>query len=272
VTPKKPGVKRIVALGGSSTYGTSVPDGQTWPDLLQRELGDGYEVINLGMPGYTTVENLIETAFIVSDLEADIALYYEGWNDARVLHIKNLRGDYSNYHPRHLYTSLGFGPIWEPELSATAFFLKRIVFANPHADPLGQFNIEPNATAFTDQIETRAIQLYRRNLRSIAAIARSMKVVPVFVPQVLNYESLTSDVPYGWLPYVRDRDLRKVLSEYNQAMQSVASELAVPYVQGVLEENFKDADFVDNGHFNWQGSAHFARVLAHFIRTTPLTP
>jgi lysophospholipase L1-like esterase len=268
--PKRPGIKRIVTLGGSTTYTTLIADGFTWPEKLQKELGDGYEVINMGMPGYTTVENLIETAFLISDLEPDIALYYEGWNDARVLHVKNLLGDYSNVHARSLYTYLGFGPSRKLEQSATVYFIKQVLFPSPYIDPLGQFYIEPDATAFTDTIDPRAIQLYQRNLRSIAAIARSLKIAPVFVPQVLNYEQLTGEGAYGWLPYVRDKDLKSVMSSYNRAMQDVASELRVPFVGAVLQEKFENQDFIDNGHFNQKGSAHFAQVLAQFIKETPI--
>lgn len=271
-TPKKPGVKRIITLGGSTTYGTFVPDGATWSEVLQKELGAGYEVMNWGIPGYTTVENLTETALLLSDAQPDIAIYYEGWNDARVQHIKDLQGDYSNFHPRSLYITMGFGPAFNPEKSATAFFIKQRLFSNPQADPLGQFHIEPSATALTAEVDARPIQLYQRNLRSIAAIDRSMKIQPIFVPQVMNYSQLTSNEPYGWLPYVRDRDLRSVIQAYNEAMGKVATEIDVPFVETVLHEDFPNREFGDNGHFNEDGSAHFARrvrrVLAQFIKTT----
>ena len=61
------GGRRIAALGGSTTYGTRVLDDEMWPSLLQRDLGAGWEVLNLAVPGYSTVENVIQSAFWLSD-------------------------------------------------------------------------------------------------------------------------------------------------------------------------------------------------------------
>jgi hypothetical protein len=55
---KAPGTYRILALGGSNTYGARVDDHQTWPRLLQAELhahtARPVEVWNLGVSGYET--------------------------------------------------------------------------------------------------------------------------------------------------------------------------------------------------------------------------
>jgi hypothetical protein len=45
---------------------------------LEKELGPGYEVINLGVPGYSTVENLIQTALILPSLNPDVAIFLCG--------------------------------------------------------------------------------------------------------------------------------------------------------------------------------------------------
>ncbi len=82
--PKPPGVARIVALGDSSTYGVNTP--RPWPDrlqqLLDRRAGPGrFEVLNLGVPGYTAYQGrrLLETRG--ARLEADAVVISFGWND-----------------------------------------------------------------------------------------------------------------------------------------------------------------------------------------------
>ena len=63
---KKANAYRIVALGGSTTFGADVGDGFTYPDYLQRALdaisGMRYEVINGGINGSTIdeIEGLLE--------------------------------------------------------------------------------------------------------------------------------------------------------------------------------------------------------------------
>jgi hypothetical protein len=52
-----PGNRRVVMLGDSLTFGTGVADGQTFSDRL--EAAGGFEVVNLGVDGYGTDQELI---------------------------------------------------------------------------------------------------------------------------------------------------------------------------------------------------------------------
>jgi len=268
-TPKSDGVIRIVTLGGSTTYGTGVAETSTWPSILQGKLGEGFEVVNLGVPGYASVENLIQTALWLSDFQPDIAIYYEGWNDLRSAHIKNLKPDYSNYHPRALIQSLNLTPRAPHDRSATMHFLRDSLFSSAWQDPVAQINVEAGPFALTDQIDARALSLYERDLRSIVALNRSMGIKPVFIPQVLNYAQLTSDDRYGWIPFLKDKDIRRVLAEYNKTMKGVATDLNIAYVGGVLAKDFPPEAFIDNGHFNAVGGELFADIVSKYIREDP---
>lgn len=56
---KSPGVLRIVAIGGSNTYGASVTQEHTWPAQLEQVLGERgrrAEVWNLGVDGYVPAQ------------------------------------------------------------------------------------------------------------------------------------------------------------------------------------------------------------------------
>ena len=90
----------IAAVGGSTTYGLGVANGQTWPDMLERKLGDQYAVLNHGVVGYSTVENLIQTLFYLNsyNVKPQCAVYYEGWNDIHNAHLPNLDPAYANWH------------------------------------------------------------------------------------------------------------------------------------------------------------------------------
>ncbi len=59
---KAPGAFRILALGGSNTYGAAVGDGDPWPDALERALHDRgrseFAVWNLGVSGYVTSQKV----------------------------------------------------------------------------------------------------------------------------------------------------------------------------------------------------------------------
>ena len=50
--------KTIVCIGDSITYGYGVknPDQNAWPTLLEKKLGDSWEVVNLGVIGSTLLD------------------------------------------------------------------------------------------------------------------------------------------------------------------------------------------------------------------------
>jgi lysophospholipase L1-like esterase len=52
------------------------------------------------------------------------------------------------------------------------------------------------------------------------------------------------------------------MTAYNECLAKVAREENVLYVGEVLEPDYGDADFIDNGHFSPSGHAKFAKTLA----------
>src|SRR5258706_4870930 len=95
-TGKVPDPKRIFAFGGSTVYDVGNIDAHTWATDLSRLLGPGFEVQNYGVPGYTSLEAMIQSLFVFRDTKVACAVYYEGWNDLRMSHMKGLRNDYSD--------------------------------------------------------------------------------------------------------------------------------------------------------------------------------
>jgi lysophospholipase L1-like esterase len=80
-SPKPPRVTRVVCLGGSTTFGYTVTDGEEWPARLREQLGDGFDVVNAGRPGATTFADFPYLRDRLLRLEPDIVVLYEGFND-----------------------------------------------------------------------------------------------------------------------------------------------------------------------------------------------
>jgi lysophospholipase L1-like esterase len=86
----RPGVFRLVAMGESSTFGFMVDDAQAYPvrlqEILVQRLGpDAVEVINAGLPYYTTEDMSILLQQLVRKMEPDLVTFYIGYNDATLL-------------------------------------------------------------------------------------------------------------------------------------------------------------------------------------------
>src|SRR5205085_6492783 len=90
----------VAVFGGSSTYDVALSEGETWADRLEQALGERFLVINHGVPGYSTVEHLIQTSFYQDKFgkRPRCAIYYVGWNDIRNAHIKDLDSAYADFH------------------------------------------------------------------------------------------------------------------------------------------------------------------------------
>ena len=77
---------RIIAVGGSTTFGSGVTNENTWPRILEKKLqniseGKNVEVINAGIPqAYSFTESILIKEKILSH-NPDMLIIYDGWND-----------------------------------------------------------------------------------------------------------------------------------------------------------------------------------------------
>ncbi len=98
-----PGTTRLVMLGDSFTYGQGVTEADTQPRQLERVLGPGYEVVNMGVSGYNTAQQLLfwraqgirlrPAALLVAFTLSDAELGLLGLKDTRevwIIHVKEL--------------------------------------------------------------------------------------------------------------------------------------------------------------------------------------
>lgn len=82
VSLEKPeGVLRVACLGDSHTFGYGVGEGEAWPAVLRAELGAGVEVLNCGVGGMDTAEELVFLRERVLAYEPDLVLLQYHVND-----------------------------------------------------------------------------------------------------------------------------------------------------------------------------------------------
>lgn len=88
---KKAGLRRILCVGSSNTYGALVTQGQTWPEQLERELnarGRGrYEARNAGVCAYVIPQNLEIARKALAEQSPDLLLFQfnNSWRRAFLL-------------------------------------------------------------------------------------------------------------------------------------------------------------------------------------------
>lgn len=77
------GIFRIIALGDSCTFGVGTL-GTPYPEILEKELNAinlKYEVLNAGVPGYTSSQAALYFQRGLINYKPDLTLVYIGWNN-----------------------------------------------------------------------------------------------------------------------------------------------------------------------------------------------
>ncbi len=83
---KRPGVRRIAMIGDSVVYGLHVDANEAFPQLLQEKLNAGdashVEVLNFGVPGYSTFQEYTQLKTRVLPLNPDLVILTLSRDDA----------------------------------------------------------------------------------------------------------------------------------------------------------------------------------------------
>jgi hypothetical protein len=251
----------VAVFGGSSTYDIGVNDDETWSSRLEKTLGPDFVVINHGVPGYSTVEHLIQTAFYQDKFGRPpaCAVYYVGWNDIRNAHLANLDPAYADFHLPSQVDALrtrrigGGHALMSPVLTVVAQFASAMIDTVQYSSALSGEAKSGSDPALEGH--------FARNVRAISAINRERRIKTVWVAQLLNRERLTGGGMYGWLPYVRDRDVWPLQARFNEVLRATAQSLDDAFVAPGIEA-FGAADFIDEGHFSPAGAIKFATRIA----------
>jgi hypothetical protein len=256
----------IATFGGSSTYDIAVAEGDTWSDRLEEALGhDGYLVVNHGVPGYTSVEHLIQTAFYQNKFGKPprCAIYYVGWNDLRNAHLPHLDPAYADFHLPSQVDSLRTRRVGGLQVTISPFLTVQLRLASGAIDTV-RISLDPYALEPVSGDDPRLLGLYKRNVEAISAINRGRGVRTIWIGQLLNREQLARDGRYGWLPLVRDRDIWPMLQQFNGLLADTSRMLGDLYVD-IPAEALAANDFADEGHFTVQGAKRFAQYLAPVV-------
>ena len=84
--PRPPGVRRVVCLGDSFTWGVRVLFDDAWPQrlerLLARDRGEVWEAVNLGEPGFNSVQEAARLASQGFAYEPDVVVVGYVLNDS----------------------------------------------------------------------------------------------------------------------------------------------------------------------------------------------
>jgi lysophospholipase L1-like esterase len=284
---KRPGVLRIMAVGGSTTFDSFVTtDSAAWPARLQAWLtrlapDRPVEVINAGVPGYTVVDDLIRLQTELYDYRPDVILLYHAHND---LFSTLLRG---SGRPGSWTSTPGEMPVvtpWGHWLTRHSLLYPKLVarFQNLRFTRRGG-RVEGSRGApgrpWADIIAAGASQ-FQRDIMSFLAVARSMGI-SVIVAEVVHVSGVNvaaepdPAIQAWWrraVPGVEPDTVLEGYRRYNAVLRAAARAYSATFVPTdpfalAGREWYGDDDPI---HFNDRGADRMGRAMADALLAVDL--
>jgi lysophospholipase L1-like esterase len=164
---------RLIAFGGSTTFGARSTLAETWPGQLESLLEDDkFEVINAAQNGATTADTLVNLSLIHIDLQPDYILIYHGTNDLESSYAVPFRSDYA-HRRRDIANIPKIFEVFPRWFDYSALYvLGRSAFLGNRAEG----NLWARYTRRTEMDYENGpfgLATFRRNLRNIVAVAQA---------------------------------------------------------------------------------------------------
>lgn len=275
--PKPPGRKRVVCLGGSSTFGWTVTDGEAWPARLGEVLGKrgDVDVINAGRPGATTWSNFRYLRDRLLALEPDVLVLYEGFNDMwrGARRHSEEQADYglvdASLPPAQEALDLGEPRPWPLRLSFSAHALGEYLRARLKPNALDRWPTLPPGF----RPDPAIVALYEQNLGAEIRLAKSRGITTIVATFAgCDDPRLSEDEQKLRLRYVLKQvktpdntSSQAALDLYRNVTRDVARREGV-YLLDLAERMEKDTVYyADTIHYTARGEERLAQHVADGI-------
>lgn len=248
----------IATIGGSTTAGP-------YPRLLFRHLREqqpqqDVQVINAGIPAWTSAESLINLALRVIDYQPDLLIIYHGHNDVFPSCAENFRSDYS--HWRKSLDLQGTLPTifdYFPEVfDQSAFYVAvRRLLTNPQAPPPNKLAGSTKAPSYFNRCDFNGRETFRRNLKTMVGIASVHDIDILFVSQSVH-------IPEDKTAFVRRVEETR---QHNIIMEEIAEEFDKPFIDfyDVWDDEERATYHTDIIHLTLDGYIILAETIGNYL-------
>ncbi len=282
IMPKPEDAFRIVAVGGSTTYGSGNPRWQeAYPAQLETVLHErGYsqaEVINAGVIRYTSWESLLNVQFRIADLAPGLIIFYEAMNDISPRLVEpafysgqNLANGLWNsndtpvsWSALYRFVAYRFGQAVRYDEFDTLFL------RDPSIKTCGG-TYQKEGVYWCNQLEIEVDDLlsqnppiyYERNLRYMVQATRQMNTQLMFVSWAYSPLKYPDDVGGSFFTLPHNQ---RAVREHNAIVERIATQEDIPFYDFASEISTEASYWVDGMHVNGVGARLQAENFATFI-------
>ncbi|MCA9912721.1 MAG: hypothetical protein KC496_05215, partial [Anaerolineae bacterium] len=281
ILPKPDGVFRIVALGGSTTYGLLVEPEQAYPAQLERLLREEYgyenvEVINAGVIGYDSWNSVVNLEFRVLELQPDMIIIYHATNDIQPRE-QLLPDCYQgiNIH-RGLNPEAAVLQLQAQQISPST--LQRFLFINLGwmDNPIAlsssfeqtipcYYESQASELPMSERLDANPPTYFERNMRTMIIIAQGYDMQVML--STWAYDSAIA-APYG------EEHWRRGIAQHNAITTELAQEYDTLYYDLAASEIADSSDYWlgDYTHQSAEGHHLQASLYAAYLAETGVLP
>ncbi len=251
--PKPSGALRVLAIGDSCTFGSGAGQADTYPAQLENRLrkahpGRSVEVVNAGVPGFSSYQAIRFLDVEGWSFEPDVVVIATGINDA---------------HPANTGSKRRFGADrWLSDREYAAALNRSSVLAITRL--LQRAGLLPmGSTASGPDVKRRVpLDEYEAALRRFARDALSRGIIPVIVAWPLQSQAT---------PDAQTSEVERVYARYQAAAESAARAEGAAFVPLVTSVEGRPGLFVDPVHMNATGYGLVADAVAEAVAAAVAT-
>ncbi|MER2520240.1 MAG: GDSL-type esterase/lipase family protein [Bdellovibrionales bacterium] len=260
---------RILAIGGSTTYGWLLEDyHEAWPAqlevLLKKQFSFPIQVVNAGLPAGTSAELLVAYALRDQFIKPDIVIIHNGGNDAQPLYYADYRPDYATFRTTVKgAVSIRPGEREILKLSALARLLYGVWLKDQN---LGSIQTQPTDTPGTNlsiaNVRRNEPIGFERNMNSLVTLIKAHGGQPILFPFHLAeknvFDQLSEGMRYAEKTYV---PLEMGLEKNKTVLRKLAQRERLPIYE-LPKRSIPTDDFFDHCHLKAHGETVKATFLA----------
>jgi lysophospholipase L1-like esterase len=267
----------VWVFGGSTVYGTGVPDWATLPSYVSRRLNDGLNkpghacavVTNFGVEGYVTTQELI---LLVEQLKIggrpDIVIFYDGFNDANVG--TRSADPWTAYDGHDVIKPRAEGSIWG------RFDFVRYLYTVRTLAAVRTLFRQRVGSLTPDQLSAKAVTVvdnYEANLNIACALSKSynFKFYGFWQPMLFYGHKPLVPFEQQLVQFDTARSTRWVaapaVAAYREAEQRAPNAVYF-YMAGVFD-SVSDPVYLDEAHLGPRGNELAANAIAKYVEEHP---
>lgn len=267
---RTPQIKRIVTIGGSTTFSYPyVADPKlSWSAQLEDQLnqqGKRYEVWNGGLNSATTMEHVSHYQFRHRFLKPDWVVIHVGVNDTAPLMLPGFEPGYTHYRRTFVQYPFRVRPHEQQWLksyvvrTAYAWWLDELIDARFALRKRKFSSFSP--AEVLDAANRNPITTFRGNLTALVDAIRRDGARPVLFQVEMAPESLQREMGYRNVKYWEGR--RVALLKVREVLERVAKTERVSLVRVVMKPEY----YVDHVHVDERGERTKARAIFDVVHS-----